>query len=51
MLPPGGTEMMTRIVRPACDRAGRSDNAIARLANARAPIARAGSFRNMHLHD
>ena len=45
MLPPGGTEMTTRIVLPACDHAGRSGTAVARPANARAPIARARSFR------
>ena len=34
MLPPGGTEMTTRMVLAACDHAGWSGTALARLAKA-----------------
>jgi hypothetical protein len=49
MLPPGGTEMMTRIVLAACDSAGCAGAATARLANASAPHVRTRYFRNGHL--
>ena len=45
MLPPGGTVMTTRIVRAACDHAGRSVSAMARLSNASAPAATTRAFR------